>query len=303
MSSVIIGLAGPRGSSKTLSMTALAHRILKRASIRLITNLLKDGHTGDDFHLRYDAWRPFCISNYFTTFSDMQIEDIAAWLADFPPEAYNCLLLVDEVTAVIPSMRSMTNSSVLFEQGIYQIRKRHMNVIHTSQNPNRAGSELLRQTDIMIKPFTPDKGHTVYLEIWDQFGQWTDNPNANGAWPPDREPDANLVLKNASAFHDMYDTEQIVIPSMLQQARQKALLKQKAQAVVGKPDETPTPSIGEEVERVLALGAKDGASLQPLKQSYKKLGLSEEQLEADLKGRGLIAVRRGNSAVLTRAGQ
>ena len=224
--SKVIGLFGFRGDTKSLSMTAMGLIQTKSWTLQGVPAKL--------------------YSNYWIAYADRVEKDIATWaiqqMEEAPPETkWPGLLLVDEITAVNPTARWMSDINLYFGDLCRQLRKRGLSMLYTTQFPNEVPPNLWRQTDIRADCRTPDgDGVTSRIELRDLFG----NGGYRGEFEeqhfresfgrvifPTTQPHAVWHTRDNRWVWPLYDTDEITVPShYLAKKRKETAQREKSAA-------------------------------------------------------------------------
>jgi len=190
---IVVGLFGRRDQGKSLSMTAIA-RFLKNAAIA----------KGSDLTV---------LANYWVQFASASHPHLMDELLQFPPWAWDALLLVDEIAVFVSRRRSLARDNVMFSAFLQQIRKRRIQVIWTTQFPTQIDYDTLTQTDLFIEADRTPDGKHARLFVFDYWGQWSGN-YTHKVWPPPRhEADRTVWLHNLDKIWPLYNTDQVSPPT------------------------------------------------------------------------------------------
>lgn len=192
---VVVMFWARRGRGKSLSMTAMASMMKQRYKVARVN-------------------RKF-YSNYWTAFSDDYGQELIDEIVQFPEDARDCLMGIDEAQAYFPGAKSTRNMTVDFVGFLTQIRKRRVEIMFTTQFPQVITGNLLMQVDLFVEVETFKLNGRTHVNIWahDWWGQWTGDIAANKHWPPPREfADWSWTLWNVDAMFGQYDTDQVIAP-------------------------------------------------------------------------------------------
>ncbi len=191
---------GRRGTGKSLSMTAVA-RYMQHA-------------------YRYARSPMRVVANYQLTFATRTSPILVDELNEFPTWGRNLLVCLDEIAAYFPGRRSLARSNVDFSTFLQQIRKRHIEIMMTTQFPQMIDNQMLMQLDLFIEVDYHRRGcsqyeghrHCIDLYCHDWWGQWTGN-NTRKPFPPYRgDCDWVKTLHNVGGTFGLYNTEEVVAP-------------------------------------------------------------------------------------------
>ena len=152
---VIAMFWGRRGQGKTLSMTTVGAMMLQRY-LRWGT---KSSAANPDGH-------KIC-ANYHVSFADFYNPMLVDMLVDFPPWAHDMTCLVDEILAYFPNRRSLARGNLNFGTFLQQIRKRHIELLFTTQFPQNMDKIMVEQVDLFIRSEIFNRGNSVRLIIHD----------------------------------------------------------------------------------------------------------------------------------------
>ena len=191
-------LIGRRGTGKSLTMSALAlwqkQRILKnRLNLRIA-------------------------SNYKLTFADVLDPYLPESLSENPDLAKNLYICLDEIQTIASNRRSISRSNLDFSVFLTQVRKRQNQLICTTQFPSQLDRNLLMQIDLFLsceKMYKDNGSWHIVIDVHDYWGQWT-NRTWRKWWPPRHEErDAQITLHYVDKCFGMYDTEQYITPTWM----------------------------------------------------------------------------------------
>ena len=191
---------GRRGQGKTLSMTTLGammlHRYLRAGVKSSAAN--PNGHK-------------IC-ANYHVSFADFYNPMLVDMLVDFPPWAHDMTVMIDEILAYFPNRRSLARGNLNFGTFLQQIRKRHIELLFTTQFPQNMDKIMVEQVDLFIRPELFNRGNSVRLIIHDWWGQFTGNMISK-KWPPIHEPpDWIIPVHGIKNVYGAYPTDEVVAP-------------------------------------------------------------------------------------------
>lgn len=256
---IVVLLTGRRGQGKTLSAVWWAKMQMDRWKAHGIRRKVLS-----------NIWIDFVEAQGPIAYDHDEKRDIMPcdpYLVDrlvnyYPKWAYDCLIILDEAQGYFSNRRSLTLINENFGQFLTQLRKRHCDIIMTTQFPQRIDTKaVLLQTDIFIicERFTSRREivkqengrygwgryipggavHTrhYYFDFW---GQWTGDFSRK-EWPPQigkedvYPPPAALNLQR---LFNRYTTDEIVAP--IWAAQRKSILAQ------AWGEEETTPQVTEE---------------------------------------------------------
>lgn len=332
--SYVIGFVGRRGAGKTLSATAWAystlfsplclrcHKIYRFGIYTEPSKSLEDTDGESDkikgkvsLKAGDTCPNPRCnkeltnnkklgykvLSNYQCSFSEIVVEDLAGWIAEFPTELERAILLSDELPSVAHAYRGQSRENMLVGSVIEQIRKRDVSVFYTAQNPRRIDSSIYWQTDFIVRCNSKGSGRAVELEWFDQYAQFAPNATGDGVWDANRNPDAFMVLEDARWVWNLYDTKHIVKPT-------EWYRKEKEENKSGSGEfiqiDTSTPEGDaqmKELDRIFnPIGITDDSAVdyRSLKMRFKRRKLPEQNLLYEIQRRGLTVVDRGGKQMV-----
>ena len=206
---IVVLLMGRRGHGKTLFMTAMARHMIKQwdrlnADYRLFSNYRIDYMRKDKSGRPIDMYSPYLI------------EDVMG----YPDWFRNGYLLLDEIQTAASGRRSMSRSNVFLSTFLTQIRHRNIEAIFTTQFPQVLDYQLLLQVDLFVDIDIAHRGkggvpEVLTLYVHDYWGQWT-GKNWRKYWPPRQwEADAVKRITNVSSVVGHYSTEQIIVPTFM----------------------------------------------------------------------------------------
>lgn len=136
---MIIGIVGDLGCSKTLTMTHLGN-IMEESGI--------------------------CIySNYHLTFKHNRIEGIDG-INEI--ETDRNALLLDEIWLTADSRKSMAYENMMLSTSLLQSRKKHIDVLYTTQYINQVDVRIRSITNLIFNPqiiVSDDKGIPIYVTV------------------------------------------------------------------------------------------------------------------------------------------
>lgn len=205
--STVVLLMGRRGAGKTLTMTA---------RLRMMLDLYQHYHV--PFHL---------MSNYFVKFFrppenghhvDVYDPMLSAAFQNYPAWMANGFMALDEIQGTAYGRNSISVSNKSTAQFLTQIRKRHVELICTTQFPQVLDYQVLLQVDLFVECeiiWSHQTPAAVRLYIHDYWGQWT-GLNYRKRWPPTKDvADRVTRLVNIHKVFGQYDTDQIQITSTM----------------------------------------------------------------------------------------
>ncbi len=191
---------GRRGQGKTLSMTTVGAMMLQR----YIRWGIKSSPSNPNGH-------KIC-ANYHVDFADFYNPMLVDMMVDFPPWAHDMTVMVDEILAYFPNRRSLARGNLNFGTFLQQIRKRHIELLFTTQFPQNMDKIMVEQVDLFIRPELYNRGNSVRLIIHDWWGQFTGNMISK-KWPPIHEPpDWIIPIHNIKNVYGAYPTDEVVAP-------------------------------------------------------------------------------------------
>src|SRR3990170_5364940 len=195
---IVVLFIGRRGAGKTLALTTTGYIQLRR-------------------YLAAKA-RMKVAANYNVTFGHYKDPYIVDRLQNFPVWARNIYLMVSEIGAAFPGMRSMAMGAIMFTQLLGQLRKRAIEIGADTRFAQILGWQHVTEIDLFIRcealARLPDgRPRAIRLEVWDYWGQWTGDQRRR-YWPPTAEPpDWELVFGNVHHVCKMYNTGEVIAPS------------------------------------------------------------------------------------------
>ncbi len=306
--SYVAGYFGRRGAGKTLTMTAMAYSwmysplCIQCGRMYRISNSSPSNLTVKEFCPRCEVplvnnkmlgWKVF--DNYGVKFADASHENIAEYISQFPDELEKTVLLIDEQHAVAPGKRAMSSLNLMYVLFMEQLRKRQVHFFYTAQNPLKIDRGIFWQTDVAIRCKASEKGHNIHMEMYDQWGNWSDDEDAYEAtWPPQREPDRYAVLQGAYKFWGLYDTDQIVLPTEWYKRKNEQEKSLGLHTPVNLDPETPEgKSVKSEIDKAFSNILRDGVDYNILKGKFTRVGMSEASLQEEIRNRGFRMERAG----------
>jgi len=191
---------GRRGQGKTLSMTTVGAMMLQR----YLRWGIKSSPSNPNGH-------KIC-TNYHVDFADFYNPMLVDMMVDFPPWAHDMTVMIDEILAYFPNRRSLARGNLNFGTFLQQIRKRHIELLFTTQFPQNMDKIMVEQVDLFIRPELFNRGNSVRLIIHDWWGQFTGNMISK-KWPPIHEPpDWIIPIHNIKNVYGAYPTDEVVAP-------------------------------------------------------------------------------------------
>ncbi len=187
---LVVMFIGRRGGGKSAAMSATAYIQYQRYARQKI-----------NFSV---------VANYKLAFADMVSPYLVDDLMDFPDWAENLYICIDEAAASFPSRRSMAGANVNFSNFLTQIRKRHCEVVFTTQFPQVMDVQILLQVDLFIRCRAFNGNKSIELQCYDWWGQWTGNDKRK-PWPPESGmQDWTKYYHHVDRIWDKYDTGEVV---------------------------------------------------------------------------------------------
>ncbi|KKM03792.1 hypothetical protein LCGC14_1770870 [marine sediment metagenome] len=196
---------GRRGKGKTLSMTAAGYHFKLGYKARGLDRMTKEGTR---------LFRIF--ANYQVSYADVSHPQIVERLIEFPKDARNLHVMLDEIAVYFHRRRWMRSENLDMEAFITQIRKRNVEVDMATQFPQRVDSDIQDQIDLFIDCDLEDDGcghpdhrYCVMQRIHDWWGQWT-GKTWRKPWPPNVwEYDRMMWFHNCDQFFQAYRDEAV----------------------------------------------------------------------------------------------
>ena len=216
---IVLLLTGRRGAGKTLAETAILRYQQRRN--RELNHLCR------------------VCTNYHVTFADKATPTILDELMTFPAWARNIELGIDEIGSCFPNRRALAGINVMFLQYVGQIRKRATEIIASTRFAIVVDVQHAMEIDLFVRCrafwITNQSGQVlkdesgrprqgIDFDIWDYWGQWTDDVRRK-YWPPNLEPvDEMRTIYNTQTMWGCYSTDEVVAPLWLEnEQRQKVL--------------------------------------------------------------------------------
>ena len=229
-----------------------------------------------DLTLRRTGKRRPVLSNLNSvTYADRGGPEVLEAMMKYPKWAFGSIAVVDEITEISISKRAMSTRAIELESWLTMIRKTGVDLIATSQFPNRLTSPVRDQVDFFVYP-TLYKWHDgqrtrvrVHTAWYDWHGSLTGRPHHAADWPPwPEEADAVRCFDGLERAFEWYDTNEIVINPYLPYADELkkrmggkyAIAKFLAQ-IFG---ERRVMDVFEFAERLREMGAEDADELRDL---------------------------------------
>ena len=203
----VVMLIGNRNAGKTLAMTAIAYQMQQRYR---------------KFGVSYFK----IASNYWMSFADYQSPYIVDDLVALPPWGRNLFLCVDEIQQAAFNRRAMKQTAVDLIGFLTMIRKRRIEVCFTTQKPTQIDPQVLNQVDFFVEVQHSFGAKLLTFHIYDWWGQFTGRRHRK-RWPPQQE-DVDVVryFWHDGAVFDMFDTEQVVASSYLNEGVKADIIEQ-----------------------------------------------------------------------------
>ncbi|MGI0011829.1 MAG: hypothetical protein ACREBU_00085 [Nitrososphaera sp.] len=192
---IVVMFIGRRGHGKSLAMSTTAHLQQRR--------------------YRQHRANFKVLSNYYLAFADYQSPYLVEELTEFPEWGKNAYTCIDEVSGSFPSRRSMARINLNFATLLMQIRKRHCEVVFTTQFPQVMDVQLLLQVDLFVRCESHMDGRAIEMFVYDWWGQWT-GKDFRKPWPPETGGhDWIIRYGNTDRMWGQYDTDQVIVPTWL----------------------------------------------------------------------------------------
>ena len=122
---MIIFYVGRRGTGKTLTMVYNAYKYF------------------------LDGWKIY--SNFELPFSEY-IDSEEILKIDKNSTIKNCVILIDEISVLYDSRRSMKKTNINFSQVLMELRKRNINILATTQFSGTTDLRFRQHVDIIARP-------------------------------------------------------------------------------------------------------------------------------------------------------
>ena len=193
MDPLMVLLMGRRGRGKTLGMTCLAD-------------------------LQRRRWKqhnlPFnIVSNYWMEPAHRVDPNLVQTLNTFPDWGRNLYICLDEIGGQLANRRSLAGVNVDFIQFLTQIRKRHNELITTTQFPQWVDMAVLYQIDLFCRMDAYNGNRSIDVHQWDWWGQFAGR-DYRKQWPPQpQDVDFYFQIHNADLMWSAYKSDQIIPPA------------------------------------------------------------------------------------------
>lgn len=182
-------LAGRRGRGKTASMTFIGAFLKEACAAR---------------GLDVGVW-----ANYNTSIADWYHQRVIDYIATYPRDADNLIVLIDEAAAYFPRRRSLARSNVDFSTFLQQIRKRNIEIVFTTQFPAMLDDQILINVDLYCDVNMRYGGKDVDVKIWDWHGQFTGNWQRPRV-PPQGPPTWYRRFWGVNNVFNLYNTREVI---------------------------------------------------------------------------------------------
>lgn len=193
MDPLMVLLMGRRGRGKTLGMTCLADLQRRR---------------WEHFKLPFEI-----VSNYWMEPAHRVDPKLVESLNKFPDWGRNLYICLDEIGGQLANRRSLAAINVDFIQFLTQIRKRHNELITTTQFPQWIDMAVLYQIDFFCRMDIFNGNRSIEVYEWDWWGQFT-GKDYRKQWPPQpQDVDHYFEIHNADLMWSAYKSDQIIPPA------------------------------------------------------------------------------------------
>lgn len=171
--------------------------------------------------------RPVLSNLNSLTYADRAGPEVIEAMMKYPKWAFGAIAVVDEITELSISKRAMATRAIELESWLTMIRKTGIDLIATSQFPNRLTTPVRDQVDFFVYPtlrkwYDGERTRVAVHTAWyDWHGSVTGRPHHAADWPPwPEEADSVRSFDGLERAFDWYDTDEIVINPYLPYAEE-----------------------------------------------------------------------------------
>lgn len=255
----VMVLFGRRGRGKSLTAVFLA-RLLRDLTLR-----------------RTGRKRPVLSNLRSITFADRGGPEVVEAMMRYPKWSFGAIAVVDEITEISISKRSMATRSLELESWLTMIRKTGTDLIATSQFPTRLTAAVRDQVDFFVYPTLwrawDVKAQRLRVSVrtawYDWHGALTGRPHHAADWPPwPEEADAIRCYDGLERAFDWYDSNEFVInphlpyaEELIRESRDKHAADQAVREIFG---DAAAMDVEQYVDRLRDMGAETAEHIRQL---------------------------------------